>query len=100
MIHLDKNAKWSALNDKKKAKFAGKEQYQNEVIGALLDWEKLSKDGALFDYTVIEEAFGAFKAEQIFFRQSAMLIVQFKIMDTYTVVKNLTIADAHDSLAL
>ena len=57
MLHISKKSKFTALSERAKAKFAGKDDYYAKMVNEAFNWEKLSKDGELFDYTVLDAAF-------------------------------------------
>ena len=55
MLHLQKKARFTTLNSRTAKKYANKEEYYAQLVHSLLDWQTLSKNGALFDPTVLED---------------------------------------------
>ena len=55
MLHLQKKSRFTSLNGRTAKKYANKEEYYAELVKSMLDWQTLSKNGALFDPTVLED---------------------------------------------
>lgn len=100
MLHLQKKARFTTLNSRTAKKYANKEEYYAQLVHNLLDWNTLSKNGALFDPTVLEDQLKPSK--QIVIKQRDMIMVRLdpKIADSDPADVKLTNDTVIDSLVM
>ena len=100
MLHLQKKARFTTLNSRTAKKYANKEEYYAQLVHSLLDWQTLSKNGALFDPTVLEDQLKSPKP--ILLKQRDMILVKLdaKIADSDPADVKLTNDTAIESLVM
>ena len=81
MIHLDKQAQWSALPKIEKQGYQGRDDYYRKTAIRLLNWASLSGYGKLFLNELLETAFGP--SITVLLTRQDFILVHLKMQEAY-----------------